>query len=134
MELRDISKRLLIVGIMVIWIIKLVIRPFFDMQEGLNFISGVAPNLIGSFLVPFGAFWLYTHPGFFNGRLLRFSFCSDPRIVCFFGFTLIVINEYLQLLPLFGRTFDYFDIVFSAIGLFLSYYTFTLLQRKFSPL
>jgi len=39
-------------------------------------------------------------------------------------FGMLVVNEYLQLIPIFGRTFDYFDIIFSAIGLSASYFVF----------
>jgi hypothetical protein len=121
---------MVIVGTLLIWMIKLVIRPYVHLDASLLFICGVAPNFIGAFLVPFGAYWLYTHSLFFNGSLMRFDFFSDARIVCLFGFSLAVINEYLQLVPMFGRTFDYFDILFSAVGLIFSYYSFTVIQRK----
>jgi len=110
--------------------IKFVIRPYIHLDSSLHFITGVAPNFLGAFLIPFAAYWLYTHSLFFNGSLMRFDFFSNTKIVCLFGFSLAVINEYLQLIPIFGRTFDYFDILFSALGLILSYYLFTGLQRK----
>jgi hypothetical protein len=121
---------MVIVGTLLIWMIKLVIRPYVHLDASLHFISGVAPNFIGAFLIPFGAYWLYTHSLFFNGSLMRFDFFSDARIVCLFGFSLAVINEYIQLVPMFGRTFDYFDILFSAVGLIFSYYSFTAIQRN----
>jgi hypothetical protein len=121
---------MVIAGTLVIWTIKFLIRPYFEGGAVPEFLLGIAPNLIGSFLIPFGAYWLYTHPQFLNGQLLRFSFFSDSRIVCVFGFTLLVINEYLQLIPVFGRTFDYYDLAFSALGLTASYYGFSALQRK----
>ena len=132
MELRNQTKRIIVIGILLIWCIKFLVRPYLPMGETLNFVLGIAPNFLGSFLVPFVAYWLYTHPGFFNGQLLRFYFFSDTRIVCITGFTLAVINEYLQLIPFFGRTFDHYDLLFSAIGLLLSFYSFTFLQRKLS--
>lgn len=130
MQLRTYCRLLVIAGTLVIWTIKFLIRPYFEGSAGVEFMLGVAPNLAGSFLIPFGAYWLYTHPRFFNGQLLRFSFFSDSRIVCLFGFTLLVINEYLQLIPVFGRTFDYYDLAFSAIGLTTSHYFFSFLQRR----
>jgi hypothetical protein len=132
MELRNLSAKLVIAGTIFIWIIKLVFRPYFDVGETWTFIFGIAPNLIGSFLVPFGAYWLYTHPRFFNGQLLRFNFFSDNRLVCLTGFTLVVINEYLQRLPVFGRTFDYYDLIFSVPGFVISFYSFGFLQRRLS--
>ena len=132
MNLRLLSKRVVIVGILCIWLVKLVIRPYADLTETVRYGMGIAPNLIGSFLVPFAAYWLYTHPLLLNGRLMRFPFCSDPRFVCLFGFALGIINEYLQLIPVFGRTFDYNDIAFSSLGLVLSYYCFSSLLRRWS--
>jgi hypothetical protein len=44
---------------------------------------------------------------------------------------MLVINEYLQQIPFFGRTFDISDILFSALGLLVSYFVFSgLLFRK----
>lgn len=132
MELRNFSRQILIAGTLLIWTVKLLIRPLVPMEGTIEFVFGIAPNLLGSFLIPFGAYWLYTHPLFFNGRLLRFPFFSDNRFVCLFGFSLLLVNEYLQQIPVFGRTFDYYDILFSAFGLLVSYYSITRLQRRFS--
>lgn len=129
MQFRNYCKWAVLIGTLLIWIIKLGIRPYIQ-YDFVKFTLGIAPNFIGSLLVPFAAYWLYTHEHFFNGRLMRFPFFSDNRFVCLFGFSLAVINEYLQLIPVFGRTFDYFDILFSAFGLVLSYYSFLLLQRR----
>lgn len=130
MQLRTYCKWTVIVGTLLIWIIKFGIRPYFHLDASINFIAGIAPNFFGAFLVPFAAYWLYTHSLFFNGSLMRFYFFSDTRIVCLFGFSLAVVNEYFQLIPVFGRTFDYFDILFSAVGLIPAYYLFIALQRK----
>ena len=118
------------IGTLLIWIIKLIVRPYVHLDTPLHFMAGVAPNFTGAFLIPFASYWLYTHPLFFNGALMRFDFFSNAKIVCLFGFSLALINEYLQLIPVFGRTFDYFDILFSAMGLICSYYFFTARQRK----
>jgi hypothetical protein len=130
MQLRNYCKWAVIIGTVFIWIVKFGIRPFVHLDTSMKFITGVAPNFIASFLIPFAAYWLYTHSQFFNGRLMRFDFFSDTRIVCLFGFSLSVINEYLQLIPVLGRTFDYFDILFSALGLIGSYYGFSELQKR----
>ena len=130
MQLRNFCKWMVVAGITMIWIIKFGIRPYVHLETPLKFMAEVVPNFFGAFLIPFAAYWLYTHTYFFNGSLMRFHFFSDTRIVCLFGFSLAVINEYLQLIPVFGRTFDAFDILFSAAGLVLSYYFFTSLQKK----
>lgn len=130
MQLRNYCKWMVIIGTLLIWIIKLGIRPYVQLDPSMKFIAGISPNFFGAFLIPFAAYWLYTHSLFFNGSLMRFDFFSDIRIVCLFGFSLAVINEYFQLIPIFGRTFDYFDILFSAVGLIFSYCSFTALQKK----
>ena len=130
MQFRTNCRNAVVAGAILIWTIKLFVRPYFHFSPAIDFLFGIAPNLLGAYLVPFAAYWLYTHPLFFNGRLLRFSFFSDTKFVCLFGFALAVVNEYLQLIPVFGRTFDLFDILFSAVGLSGSYYHFSVLQRK----
>jgi hypothetical protein len=46
------------------------------------------------------------------------------------GFGMLIVNEYLQLIPFFGRTFDYNDIIFSLVGLMVSHFVFGKLQQK----
>jgi len=124
MELRRISKWLVIAGALLIWTIKYGIRPYYDFGQPLNFLLGIAPNLLGSFLIPFGACWLFSGREFLLAKIFRIQTLGELRMVCFIGFGMLLINEYLQLIPLFGRTFDYFDILSSAIGLSVSYFVF----------
>ena len=130
MQLRNYCKWMVIIGTLLIWIIKFGIRPYVHLDPSVKFIAGIAPNFFAAFLIPFAAYWLYTHSRFFNGSLMRFDFFSDTKIVCLFGFSLAVINEYLQLIPFFKRTFDYYDMLFSAFGLLIACYHFTALQRR----
>jgi len=120
-----------IIGTLVIWLVKFILRPFVPLEEPVLFVLGFIPNLIASYLIPFGAYWLFSHRLFFNGVLLRFPLFSNLRLVCIWGFGLAVVNECLQLIPFFGRTFDYFDILFSVVGLSISYYSFSFFERKF---
>lgn len=46
------------------------------------------------------------------------------------GFGMLVVNEYLQRISVFGRTFDYNDILFSSVGLITAYFVFGKMQRK----
>lgn len=124
MELRRISKWFLIIGTLIIWSVKFGVRPYCDCQPPLEFFLGIAPNLLGSFLIPFGAYFLFSGRDHFVARVFRINSHSDLRLVCMVGFTLLVSNEYLQLIPVFGRTFDYFDLLFSALGLATSYVVF----------
>ncbi len=103
-----------IVGTLLIWTIKWGIRPYFHFTQPTIYILGVAPNLLGSFLLPIGCYWLFR-------KYINLYEEFQLRIFCALCFVLLVLNEMLQLFPVFGRTFDYNDIAASAIGLSASY-------------
>ena len=124
MQLRQISKWVVITGTLVIWSIKFGFRPYCDCERPLEFFLGIAPNLLGAFLISFGACWFFSGSGFLLARIFRIHSVSDLRLVCLLGFSMLILNEYLQLIPVFGRTFDYFDLIFSALGLAASYLVF----------
>lgn len=123
MELRRFSKWVVITGTMLIWTVKFIIRPFVVIPDDWKPVFGLAPNLIGSFLLPFGASWMFSWA--FGMRTQK-----ELRIACWFGLILVVINEYLQLIPVFGRTFDYLDILSSFLGVFLGYLGYSALMNK----
>ena len=85
----------------------------------------LAPNLIGTFLLPFGAYWFFK-----KYFLMRNS--DEVKLTCIAGLILVIINEYLQLIPIFGRTFDYLDIFASFIGISIGYAVFVKLMQVFS--
>jgi hypothetical protein len=124
MELKQISKWFVITGILLIWMIKFVIRPLHLFDDPVRFFFNIAPNLFGSFLIPFGAYWFFSGRNFLVARIFRIQSAYDLRMVCIMGFGMLVVNEYLQLIPFFGRTFDYNDILFSSVGLAASYFVF----------
>ena len=132
MDLRKLSKWIVVFGAILIWLIKFGIRPFYDLGQPMNFILGIAPNLAGSFLIPFGAYWFFSGREFLIARIFRIHSTADLRIVCIIGFAMLVVNEYLQLIPVFGRTFDYFDIIASALGLTASYFVFSKLSTAYN--
>jgi hypothetical protein len=113
----------MIIGTLMIWTVKFFVRPFMHISEPYKPFVGLAPNLIGSFLLPFGACWLF--PRIFGMQSLR-----ELQIACWFGLILVVVNEYLQLIPFFGRTFDYLDILSSFIGVFVGYVAYAKLMVK----
>lgn len=131
MELKRISKWILLAGVTVIWSVKFGIRPHCDCEEPLRFFLGVTPNLLGSFLIPFGACYFFSGRDFFIARIFRTQSPADLRLVCTLGFGMVVFNEYLQLIPFFGRTFDYYDILFSAAGLTIAYFIYSGLHKKY---
>lgn len=131
MELKNTCRWFVITGTLIIWTIKYLVRPLHLFDETGTFFLGIAPNLIGSFLIPFGAYWFFSGKNFLIARIFRIESPFDLGLVCFLGFGMLVVNEYLQRLPIFGRTFDYNDILFSSVGLLLSCFVFGKLFRRY---
>jgi hypothetical protein len=130
MLLKRISKSVVIYGTLLIWLIKFFIRPFMDLDIPTRFFFNIAPNLFGSFVIPFAAFWFFTGRNHWVARVFRISTVYDLRMVCLLGFGMLVVNEYLQKISFFGRTFDYNDIIFSSVGLVTACYVFGKLQSR----
>ena len=131
MELKRTSKKIVIAGTLLIWTIKFIIRPLHLFDEPAKFFLGIEPNLFGSFLIPFGAYWFFSGRNFLLARVFRIQSMYDLRLVCLMGLGMLIINEYLQLIPFFGRTFDYNDIIFSSVGLMTSYFIFGKIQQRY---
>jgi hypothetical protein len=130
MELKQVSKWFVITGTLFIWMIKFVIRPLYLFDDPVRFFFNIAPNLFGSFLIPFGAYWFFSGRNFLLARIFRIQSSYDLGMVCMMGFGMLVVNEYLQLIPFFRRTFDYNDILFSSVGLAASYFVFGKIQSR----
>jgi len=130
MGLKEISKWLVITGTLLIWFIKYILRPPDLFDEPVKFFLGIAPNLLGSFLIPFGAYWFFSGRSYLVARFFRIQSLYDLRQVCLLGFGMLIVNEYLQRIPYFGRTFDYNDILFSSVGLMVSYFVFRKIQFR----
>jgi len=131
MELKHLSRKLVIAGTLIIWAIKFVIRPGHVAGQYMDFFWGIAPNLLGSFLIPFGAYWFFSGKNFLVARIFRIESAYDVRLVCVLGFGMLIVNEYLQLFSFWGRTFDYYDIIFSAKGLAVSYIVFGKIFQRY---
>lgn len=130
MELKQISKWFIITGTLVIWTIKYLVRPLQLFDDPTRFFLNIAPNLLGSFLIPFGAYWFFSGRNFLIARIFKIETSYDLRLVCLLGFAMLIVNEYLQLIPFFGRTFDPNDILFSSVGLLFSNLVFGKLQAR----
>ncbi len=115
MILKNFCKYTLIIGAVIIEGIKWGIRPYFNFAQPTKYLLGIAPNLLGSFLLPFGCYWLLN-------RYINLHSDKQFKGFCVVCFCLLVINEALQLIPVFGRTFDSSDIAASAAGLTGSYF------------
>jgi hypothetical protein len=111
----------MIVGTLLIWTVKFIVRPFVHIPHGIKPLVGLAPNLVGSFLLPFRGLLFFQ-------RFFRLQSSSDLTFTCSFGLLLVIINEYLQIIPLFGRTFDYLDIFSSVVGVFCGHLVFAKLM------
>lgn len=127
MYVKSISKWTIIIGTLLIWIVKFVIRPFVYIPSSVKPLVGLAPNLVGSFLLPFGACLFFQ-------RFFRLQTPAHLTFTCSFGLLLVIINEYLQLIPFFGRTFDYLDIFSSVIGVFCGHLLFAKLMTSESQI
>jgi hypothetical protein len=132
MELKHSSRNIFLAGTLIIWTIKYVIRPLHLFDDPTRFLLGIAPNLFGSFLIPFAAYWFFSGRNFLVARMFRIQSIYDLRMVCVIGFGMLIINEYLQRIPFFGRTFDYYDIIFSSVGLTASYFIFGRIQQRYA--
>lgn len=130
MQLKQLSKNLVICGAILIWLIKLFVRPLHWWDDA-QFFLGIAPNLLGSFLIPFAAYWLFSGRNFLLARVFKIQSAYDLRIVCLLGLGMLIVNEYLQLISFFGRTFDFNDMLFSTIGLAVSYFVFGKMQQRY---
>ena len=130
MELKQISKWFIVTGTLIIWVIKFVVRPMHLFDDLTRFFLNIAPNLLGSFLIPFGAYWFFSGRNFLVARVFKIETSYDLRLVCLLGFLMLIVNEYLQRIPFFGRTFDYNDILFSSIGLLAAYFTFGKIKSR----
>jgi hypothetical protein len=115
MALKTFCKYVVIIGTLIIWTVKFGIRPYFNFSQPTQFLLGIIPNLMGAFLLPFGCCWLL-------GRYINLHNGSQFKQFAVLCFVLLCINELLQLIPFFGRTFDYNDIAASAIGLTTAYF------------
>lgn len=131
MELKHLSRKLVIAGTLIIWAIKFIIRPGHIAGKYMDFFWGIAPNLFGSFLIPFGAYWFFCGKNFLLARIFQIESAYDVRLVCILGLGMLIVNEYLQLFSVFGRTFDYNDILFSAVGLAVSNFVFTRIFQRY---
>ncbi|RYY59103.1 MAG: hypothetical protein EOO05_14360 [Chitinophagaceae bacterium] len=124
MHLKLTCRYMMITGTLLIWTIKFILRPYLMPSGVTGFLMGVAPNFFGSLLISFGAYCFFNGRTHLLARVFRLQSTQDLRFVCLMGFGLVVINEYLQLFPAFGRTFDVWDLVFSASGTILSFFAF----------
>ncbi len=115
MTTKQFCKYTVLFGAVIIETLKWGIRPNFHFSEPTRFLLGIAPNLLGAFLLPLGCYWLLS-------RYLDLYDDKQLRLFCVTAFVLLMINEVLQLVPVLGRTFDFNDIAASAIGLTSSYF------------
>ena len=124
-------RNIFITGTILIWLIKFGLRAWLYLPpySAGCFLMGIAPNLLGSFLIPFAAYCLFENRQHFLARLFSIRSELELSFVCALGFVLVVINEYLQLYPLFGRTFDFYDILFSSVGALSSFFIFRHMAR-----
>jgi hypothetical protein len=100
-------------GIIFIVIYRSIIRPGLNDIPYLTTLLGVVPNFLGAFLLPIGGY-------LFFDKYINLAKPKTLFFFCFSCFILLISNELLQRIPIFKRTFDYYDIFASGIGLLIS--------------
>lgn len=116
-------KWITIAGIVFIFIVKFYIRPYIHIPDFLQPVVDVAPNYMGCAILPFAIQWLCK-------KYIRFINSFEIQLMCGASLALVIVNEFLQLIPVFRRTFDVLDIVFSFAGIITGYYLFTFFVQK----
>lgn len=117
MLLKNYSRLIVVFCILLILMIKYIIRPYAHVPGTVQVIVDIAPNLFGSFMLPFGISWLL-------GRYFTIQ-AIDLKRICLLCLVVIIVNEYLQLISVFGRTFDYLDIIASFISTATAYFMYS---------
>jgi len=102
------------IGAFFILMVKFYVRAYLKVPSSLALARDVAPNLISAFILPFGI-------DLFFKRWVAIVNKKSLVQVCLGGLFFLVCNEIAQLFPIFRRTFDFYDILFSCIGIALSY-------------
>lgn len=123
MSIGSVCKWYVSIGFIIICSIKFIIRPYIPLSDEWQLITDISPNLVGTILIPFGAFWLLK-------GVFKMNTSFEVQQICLKGFVLVLINEYLQLIPIFGRTFDYLDIIASIPGSYIGYIFFMYKWKK----
>ena len=123
MYLKKYAQLIFIAGTILIYVIKFIVRPYVPVSHIMQPLVDVMPNLVGSFLLPFGAC-------LFLGKYMKLQNLWELRLVCISGLGLVITNEYLQLITFFGRTFDYLDIISSFAGVSAGYFAFAKMMEK----
>jgi glycopeptide antibiotics resistance protein len=103
--------------------IKLIFRPYLPIPNYFQPFLNIGPNLIGCILIPFATDWWLK-------KYWKLSTTKNLQTVCILGLIMVIINEYLQLFPIFRRTFDYQDILFSFVGIIIGYFSFIAIKEK----
>lgn len=119
----NVYKWVTILGTLLILTVKFYIRPYVHVPGLLQPVIDVAPNYMGCMVLPFAIQWICR-------KYIRFVNTTEIQLMCGAGLALVIINEFLQLIPVFGRTFDVLDIVFSFAGIITGYYLFTFFAQR----
>lgn len=107
-----------LIGAFIILYDKFYLRHYVHLPAQFNLAKDVAPNLISAFIFPFCA-------DLFFKRWVQLTHKKVVFQVCLAGLIFMIGNELAQLFPIFKRTFDLYDILFSFIGISFGYLVYT---------
>jgi hypothetical protein len=116
--IESLPKKICIAGIAFIFCIKFIIRPYLHVPSYFQIFVDVAPNFICGLIFPFMIYWL-------SNNLIHLKTKLSVQAACIIAFLGLTVNEFSHLMPIFKRTFDVHDIIFSAIGIFTNYASYS---------
>jgi hypothetical protein len=104
-------------------LIKFVLRPIYFNDPNFSLLLGIGPNFLASFSGIFIAHKLLQYSFWFN-------FNVPIKIALLVWWLVAILNEVLQLIPLFGRTFDWLDMLASMFAIPFSYWAYTKIESR----
>jgi hypothetical protein len=109
--------------VIMVWLVKLFIRPYFSFPYPVKFLLGIAPNFLDGFLLPFAITWARSY---IPVTLSKYGVMVKPertlRYSCLLTFLFLILVEGMQLFSFSMHTYDHWDIAASAVGVALAYH------------
>lgn len=112
-------------GLISILLIQYLVRPaWLEAPSFLRFLMNVYPSLASGILIPL-CFLIFEGPFFYLIQTIALKLTSFLGLVASLGY------EFLQMAPLFNKTFDFFDVLATLTGITLGYFiTLTTLKAQ----
>jgi len=113
MKEKKYSAIIILAGLFTMFYVQYYLRPHYAPHNLLKIVMGCLPNLISAIILPYAGFWLLN-------RWLNFYSLLTQDIIHITTCLFLISYEMLQLIPVLGKTFDYFDITATIAGTIIS--------------